>query len=310
MFLPEDSVKLSASDTNLVQRRNKIRSPQADDAPHPKLDIYALLDKEHAPDFSADGPHIESGYRCQLSYSECLLSMFTWHNQTVNIWTSIALLVFNVWMAYSFTNASRSDMDMSCYVMFWVQGILRAICWYNSWMYHTFVCHSKSVANFCCNLDYVGCYLTPLGMGSNLLFIELYYHPTYQMIILVAGFVGIVLSIYLALAPVYQTEHYRKMRLALSVVSSLPYLVGLVLAIVVIHRGDIPTYYLYLAYAFAFEMIGAFFYVSMFPEIVFPKTFDCWLSSHSLWHWMNFGFDACMMCLSYGAFQQMKSHPW
>lgn len=57
--------------------------------------------------------------------------------------------------------------------LFWLHGGLRALCWLGSLMYHTFAPHSRRTAQLLCQLDYFGCFLTPLGIGSNLLVLDL-----------------------------------------------------------------------------------------------------------------------------------------
>lgn len=250
-------------------------------------------------------PNILTGYRRELSVRGCLRSMFAWHNQTINIWTSILLIVFNLWLAHHFT---RNEMMSPIFkLFFWVQGSTRAYCWFNSWAYHTFACHSRRTAHYWCTMDYIGCYVTPLGMGSNLIFIELYCHFSYQVSILALGLCTIVASIVLSTLSVYRSEAFRKVRLMVSMLSSLPYLVGLVIAIVIVHDETVPTYYAYFLYAVIVEFTAGFFYVSTFPEIMFPKYFDILLPSHSIWHWLNFGFDAFMMLLSYSAFLALEN---
>jgi adiponectin receptor len=185
---------------------------------------------------------------------------------------------------------------------FWIQGILREICWLNSWLYHTFVCHSEANASLLCTMDYIGCYLTPLGMGTNLLFIELNCHKRIQITILSLGAMVIFIAIAMSLLPKYKTEEYRPIRAILSVISIVPYISGLVIAIVIVHDG-VPFYYSYLSYGFVFEIIGASFYVSMYPEKAIPCAFDNILSSHILWHFFNVGFDICMMLSSFEAYR-------
>ena len=268
-------------------------------------DFNVHLVQSKAPVYSIDSPFILSGYRSQMSFKECLVSMFYWHNQTMNIWTSFFLIVFNLWLTVHFTR-SAEEMPQSFLAMFWFQGGLRAFCWYNSWVYHTFVPHSKQIANLACQMDYFGCYLTPLGMGSNLLFIELSCHSEYRIALLCLGSTGIFTSVVVSLLPHYQTESYRSIRMLISLISTLPYLGGLVVAVVVVHRGTVPSYYQYLAYGVLCEVVAGMFYVSMFPEVSFPYVFDHWLSSHSVWHWLNFGFDTCMMLLAYHAFDELN----
>jgi len=263
-----------------------------------KLGVVLL--KEDAPSYSADGPYVMTGYRASLPIWDCMKSMFYWHNQTINIWTSIMLVFFNLWLATYYT----ADMPSIFFAFFWLQGILRAICWFNSWAYHTFVCNCEFVAKTLCTADYIGCYLTPLGMGSNIVFIELYCFQTWQLSILSIGCIVIMASIAVSAMPFYQTEDYRSVRMYLSVFSTIPYLTGIVLAV----GNGIPPYYQYLMVGFMFEIAGGFFYTNFIPEKYFPKIFDCWLSSHIIWHWLNFGFDYCMMLFSYNAFLELRNH--
>ena len=38
-------------------------------------------------------PFISAGYRVNLTWSQCLLSLFRWHNQTLNIWTHLPFTI-------------------------------------------------------------------------------------------------------------------------------------------------------------------------------------------------------------------------
>lgn len=214
--------------------------------------LGVVLSKKNAPRYSTDSPFVLTGYRGPLTISDCLKSMFYWHNQTINIWSSVILIGFNIWLTAYYTN--KADMPNLFLAFFWLQGILRAICWFNSWAYHTFVCNCNFVADTLCKADYIGCYLTPLGMGSNIIFIELYCHRTWQTAVLSIGFVSTMMAGIVSTMPFYQTEEYRSKRMYLSIFSTIPYLVGLLLALS-IHNG-IPSYYQYLLYGFMFEITG------------------------------------------------------
>jgi adiponectin receptor len=117
-------------------------------------------------------PYVLSGYRPQSSYMGCLYSMFRWHNQTVNIWTSVFLMIYNIWMVLVFTRQAK--VSGWALFFFWIHGLGRSYCWLNSWGFHTFSCHSEKTAITWCKMDYIGCYLTPLTMGVNLMFVEFY----------------------------------------------------------------------------------------------------------------------------------------
>ena len=40
----------------------------------------------------------------------------------------------------------------------------------------------------------------------------------------------------------------------------------------------------YIAFEFLFYGFGVFFYLSGYPERAFPKRFDIWMNSHTIWH--------------------------
>jgi hypothetical protein len=149
-------------------------------------------------------------------------------------------------------------------------------------------------------MDYLGCYLTPITMGLNLMFVEFYGSSTYQIVFSITGVVFGILAILLSIVPEYQTEKYRWIRWTGSVASAVPWLIGLLTSIYVVHDTMIPTYYSYLAYAGILECIAGFFYVTMWPEIQHPVYFDA-LPSHSIWHLINIGFDTFMMLAAYNA---------
>lgn len=79
----------------------------------------------------------------------------------------------------------------------------------------------------------------------------------------------------------------------------------MIMAIFIVHDNTIPSYYIYLWYAILFECIAGFFYVTMLPEILYPVMFDILLPSHSIWHWLNLGFDFMTFHLAYNAFHSI-----
>jgi adiponectin receptor len=267
-------------------------------------DLYSV----HVPPYSVDSPLILSGYRRRLTWMECVYSIFQWHNQTVNIWSSLILCALNVLCLYG--NLDALDMfdpvgnEEVWYVgVYWLHGSLRTICWVNSLLYHTLVCsgETRQMASFLLKLDYAGCYLTLVGIGTNLLYVELRSFPVYRNVFIVSGMVVSVATWYVSTFRWYQSEEYRHVRLFLHVLGAVPYLVGLGMAVWLHHDSRIPDYYWYLVWGLWWEMVAAGFYVSRFPECMFPRRFDCWLNSHSLWHWFNVGFDWNIHCFVYYA---------
>jgi adiponectin receptor len=297
------TVSVSASSTVAAATRprrgdqNKSQAVTTVTCCHRREIVWRLLHvKDGVPAHVPDNPYIMSGYRPPLTIAGCLRSMLEWHNQTLNMWTALLLMWLNLLFAAHF-----ADLVPSAYqTAFWVHGTLRALCWMHSWLYHTFVSYpSRNLAGILCTLDYIGCYLTPLGIASNVVFVELHEYATIKAVIIVLGALGIGAAMLLSTLPMYQTEAYRPLRAKLSIACTAPHVAGVVLAIAFVHNWRIPDYYRYLGYAIAWELAGAAVYVSMLPEKVVPHTFDTWLNSHILWHCFNYGFDFYMMYFVY-----------
>lgn len=51
----------------------------------------ALINYEELPEYLKDNEFIRNYYRCEWPLKDVALSIFSLHNETVNIWTSVSL---------------------------------------------------------------------------------------------------------------------------------------------------------------------------------------------------------------------------
>jgi predicted membrane channel-forming protein YqfA (hemolysin III family) len=127
---------------------------------------------------------VNSGYRVDLSYEECVRSMFTRHNETSNIWTSMVLLIivvclFPYVMIYELHYSTTSFMDYFVFSIYFIYLMCTAITRLAfqdcigfviksnhlrfilvSVVYHTFRCHSEYANCKSMQIDFVGILLT------------------------------------------------------------------------------------------------------------------------------------------------------
>ena len=74
---------------------------------------FTLLSINDVPDYAKEDS-ITTGYRKQLDYGGCVLSMFRLHNETVNIWTH--LLGFVVFFCLMLDNLARPQQHIRDFV--------------------------------------------------------------------------------------------------------------------------------------------------------------------------------------------------
>ncbi len=108
-------------------------------------------------------PHVASGYRPQKSLVRILPSVVTIHNQTLNVWTHVAGLL---WFLYAapvplFDAYSRgSAVDVATFAVFLTSACL---CFLFSSLYHLFSSAAEAWVSFFFALDLLGIGLLILG---------------------------------------------------------------------------------------------------------------------------------------------------
>lgn len=140
---------------------------------------------------------VKGGYRKCPTFYSALVSLFYWHNESVNIWShyiAAALLSLHVYSMRSiFEHHSTLQAEQAVVVTCWVGGnilpmIFSAFC-------HQFYCVNKKWHTACWFLDFFGILSGMLFGGVSFIYLAFYCNPELMFALLYVLIVGYILSI-------------------------------------------------------------------------------------------------------------------
>jgi len=228
--------------------------------------------------------HITEGYRGELSWTQCLKSLFQRHNETLNVWTHLfGFLLFVGLMidTLAFRLDSPSMMDVVAFVVYFIAVQAQMLF---SALFHLFCCHSFKVYYWFAKLDYAGITIMITGSYFSILYYSWACYPTirtiYLSIVLVLGIISMIVS----MVPAFAHAKLFKIRAAFFLMFGgyglipLPHLIYL--------EGFSTLWPLLwrILILGGLYVVGVGFYSSQFPESKFPGKFNYGLSSHVIWH--------------------------
>lgn len=302
------------------RRASPSKSAAASAAAAAELATFDELAADPEFAFLADNPAIVSGYRHRLSPWEAWRSVFSFHNETINIWThglGAATFVFLLGLflvearahgaagalphAVSDVRTAEAALEGRLHgalsgvvrlppdtpVPMWPLGVFMAsaaLCLGFSAAFHTFHVMSEDWFVLLSSLDYSGIAVLIWGSTLPMLTLGFYCQPVWEAVYVAVGTAIALGTVVVGVSPSFRTAEYRKVRMASFIATgcygALPF------AHLVLGLGE-PVYPQALPRLLAMGGLyigGALLYGYRVPERFFPGTFDRALQSHNIFH--------------------------
>jgi adiponectin receptor len=256
----------------------------------PRQQGQQLLTWEALPVWYQDNHLVITGYRgiCNSTWA-CIESMFSLHNETVNIWThmipgfafAFGQIFLQLLIEFSFPEATFLDRfvfttNLGCAM------ITMAL----SSLYHTLMCHSEHVSGLWLRIDYLGILTLILGSFFSGIYVGFYCEPLPRNVYWTMIIVLSLITSILVLDSRLQGLKYRPLRSWAFILTALSGFAPIIHGLCMYGwnemwiRSGMPYWLL----EGAIYGIGAFFFVTRIPESIRPGKFDIWCSSHQIFH--------------------------
>uniref|UniRef100_I2CP54 Uncharacterized protein n=1 Tax=Nannochloropsis gaditana (strain CCMP526) TaxID=1093141 RepID=I2CP54_NANGC len=237
-------------------------------------------------------PHITIGYRVGFSLRHCLASLFTFHNESINIWSHLlgTMYVFSVLVSFLRLERLHPNVDPIEYKAILTFLLSAVACLSFSTCYHTFGCMSERAFKFLLRMDLVGIALLIWGSYVPGIHYAFVCFPRWQSLYQTITFLLLLLGLGGA---AFTDTHCPRQSLFRTLTFAFLVGFGLVPSLhwCLLVPAHIRSIFLdnllgmFLAYG-----VGFFFWSSRFPERLFESkkgaafSFDLLFSSHQLWH--------------------------
>lgn len=270
---------------------------------------FHLLSDDDAPEWTVR-PHIKTGYRNEMSWGQCVASLFILHNEAGNVWTHlVGFFVYLYLFIWEIVRNDKTPAHTACSVAFLVASL---ICMALSVNFHLLAPHSKDMYETTLKFD-----LTGVGINiSSSLVVGLVYgfwcHPFLGNIYL--SIVG-VLSFVALLWP-HNPQLMTNFNLTVAFFSTYTAfaLVPLIHWVVVVGgfaSEEARIFFWRCIMIFVLYGMGFAAYALQMPEKLYPGTFDNFLHSHQIWHLFVLG--GGLMCYYiiqiYASFREANACP-
>ncbi|XP_020240892.1 heptahelical transmembrane protein ADIPOR3-like [Asparagus officinalis] len=270
-----------------------------------ELNKRKLVNYDSLPDFLKHNEFVVNYYRSEWPLKQAILSIFSIHNETLNIWTHlIGFFIFLSLAATLMLSVNGVSIPLKLHQELLVlpsfepktiKPIARwpfytyltgaMFCLLISSLCHLLSCHSKHTCYVMLRLDYTGISALIVTSFYPLLYYTFacdpFFRNLYMSFITVFGLASVIVS----LVPVFEKPEFLMVRTGLFACMGFSGLVPIIHKMVAF--GDRPEAVITTVYELmmlSFYGVGVIVYALRIPERWLPGKFDLIGHSHQLWH--------------------------
>lgn len=244
-----------------------------------------------SPPFLQGNRFIKNGYRVDFTKMQCVKSLCMLSNETVNIWSHLIGVIWFLWAILdanttvlpSFKSTSTSD-----HFVITIFGTGMVSCCLFSTLYHVFCCHSKQFYEFWYKIDLLGITLVLFGSYITALYYAFYCFEKLKTFYIFMSTGMLFFNIC--------NQVFGGKRTQSGVDLKSVFLFAGIMVFGVLPAG----HWIYLSGGVQSEIVRSFaprilimyllagsavvFYLTKFPECLYPGKFDYIGASHQIWH--------------------------
>ena len=244
---------------------------------------FGLPKPQHKSRALLVNPYMETGYRVNYTAFQCAVSIFTFHNETWNIWTHLLpVICISLSLTYllNYELVEYSTTDQIMIGLFYVLSGVALLC---SSLYHTFSCISIHTHDCLLCGDMAGCVSLLMAFTVPCTYFGFTCFPYIRNYYLIGCCIMFGLGIYICIYSNHKTIGY-KLRLIGFPLLGLNGIAILLHIYLVLPSHDWQIWIPY-QYTFICSLIGLVAYLSRFPEKYFKHFVETThFYSHAIWH--------------------------
>ncbi|KAG2373826.1 hypothetical protein C9374_011711 [Naegleria lovaniensis] len=246
------------------------------------------------------------GYRMNLNFVESFMSLFSIHNETLNIWTALLSALVFLYLTIdviflwdpSSPQGQTPDSGYSSYfggfltenfiekTMFVVYAVTAIVAFSASLLYHWFNSISEKVYIMLLRIDISSIGLLIGGSYYPPLYYAFYCHQNFGIFYLISISALCLSCVAMFIIPRFSREDYRQFRVA---VFGFTAMYGLcpffhVIYLFGLDNDELNSRLMGIVYMYLFYALGVLFYSTKLPERIWPGKFDIVCHSHQFWH--------------------------